>query len=74
MIPVVEHLEYSLPELFAPPLAQEPTYDEEAISQLSFSEINQLNWMQIAQAKDWLERYVDNLQADGKIFRLPFKF
>ena len=71
---IVEHLEYSLPELFAPPLVQEPTYDKETISQLPSSEVNQLNWMQIVQAKDWLERYVDNLQADGKIFRLPFKF
>ncbi len=62
---LTEHIVNSLPELFGPPLTQEPVYDAEGILNLPTEEINIANWHHLFQADQWLKSYVTNLLSGG---------
>lgn|GEM_PF-5054425 len=69
---VAKHIETTLPELFAPPLAKEPaSYTSQAVGVLPDDEINITDWIHLNQAADRFLRYCKNLIAEGEFSSYP---
>lgn len=61
---IKQHIIMSLPELFAEPLREEPSYDAE---EPFLHDSNQANWMQIFYAERWIKAYISNLAVENRL-------
>ena len=60
---VVSYIEITLPELFAPPLSEEPEY---TVDNIDASRVNITDWMHLYQAQDLFSRWITNLELSGE--------